>query len=141
MSKKKTIIIITVILLTLIVAGLCIFSYFFHTSVKIQSEFDVTSISIVDESGKVVHKDSPRFSHFSSYGKYEYRFTVKGHKVLVDYVKTNNFEHNSIGIDVKSDDSHSDSIIVIDVKRNGVLEKSEEFNLNEQDVIFIYLGP
>jgi hypothetical protein len=42
--------------------------YFFQTSVKINSEFGVDGISIVDESGKVIHKDSSHFSHFSSYG-------------------------------------------------------------------------
>ena len=89
----------------------------------------------------MVHKDSSHFSHFSIYGKYEYRFIVKGHKVLVDYVKTNNYEHNKIEIDIKSDASQSDSIIVIDVKRNGTLEKSEAFNLNDEDVIIINLGP
>ena len=141
MSKKKIIIVLSIIILVLIVAVFGAFLYFFRTSVKISSEFGVDGISIVDESGKVVHKDSSHFSHFSIYGKYEYRFIVKGHKVLVDYVKTNNFNHNKIEIDIKSDDSQSDSIIVIDVKRNGTLEKSEAFNLNDQDMILINLGP
>ena len=141
MSKKKIIIVLSIIILVLIVAAFCAFFYFFRTSVKISSEFGVDGISIVDESGKVVHKDSSHFSHFSIYGKYEYRFIVKGHKVLVDYVKTNNFNHNKIEIDIKSDDSQSDSIIVIDVKRNGTLEKSEAFDLNDQDMILINLGP
>ena len=138
MSKKKIIIVLSIIVLVLIVAAFGLFFYFFRTSVKINSEFGVDGISIVEESGKEIHKDS---SHFSIYGKYEYRFIVKGHKVLVDYVKTNNYEHNKIEIDIKSDTSQSDSIIVIDVKRNGTLEKSEAFNLNDEDVIIINLGP
>lgn len=89
----------------------------------------------------MVHKDSSHFSHFSIYGKYEYRFIVKDHKVLVDYVKTNNYEHDNIEIDIKSDDSQGDSVIVIDVKRNGISEKSEAYNLNDQDMISINLGP
>ena len=141
MSKKKIIIVLSIIILVLIVAVFGAFLYFFRTSVKISSEFGVDGISIVDESGKVIHKDSSHFSHFSIYGKYEYRFIVKGHKVLVDYVKTNNFNHNKIEINIKSDDSQSDSIIVIDVKRNGTMEKSEAFNLNDQDMILINLGP
>ena len=141
MSKKKIIIVLSIIILVLIVAAFGTFFYFFRTSVKINSEFGVDGISIVDESGKVIHKDSSHFSHFSIYGKYEYRFIVKGHKVLVDYVKTNNYEHNNIEIDIKGDDSQSNSIIVIDVKRNGILEKTEEFNLNDQDMILISLGP
>ena len=141
MSKKKIIIVLSSIILVLILAAFGAFFYFFRTSVKLSSEFGVYGISIVDESGKVIHKDSSHFSHFSIYGKYEYRFIVKGHKVLVDYVKTNNYDHNKIEIDIKSDDSQSDSIIVIDVKRNGTLEKSEAFNLNDQDMILINLGP
>ena len=141
MSKKKIIIVLSIIVLVLIVAAFGLFFYFFRTSVKINSEFGVDGISIVEESGKEIHKDSSHFSHFSNYGKYEYRFIVKGHKVLVDYVKTNNYEHNKIEIDIKSDTSQSDSIIVIDVKRNGTLEKSEAFNLNDEDVIIINLGP
>lgn len=140
MSKKK-IIFLSIIILVLILAVLGAFCYLFHTSVKIHSEFDVDGINVVDESGKVIYKDSSYFSHFSIYGKYEYRFIVKGHKVQVDYVKTNNYEHNNIEIDIKSDDSQSDSIIVIDVKRNGTLEKSQAFNLNDQEMILINLGP
>lgn len=113
MSKKKTIIVLSIIILVLIVAAFGTFFYFFHTSVKINSEFGVDGISIVDESGKVIHKDSSHFSHFSSYGKYEYNFVVKGHIILVDYVKTNNYERDKIEIDIKSDDSQSDFCIAI----------------------------
>ena len=38
-------------------------------------------------------------------------------------------------------DSQDDSMIQIDISRNGSLEKSEAFNLREQDGIVIKLGP
>jgi hypothetical protein len=38
-------------------------------------------------------------------------------------------------------DSQDDSMIQIDISRKGSLEKSEAFNLREQDGIVIKLGP
>jgi len=52
--------------------------------------------------------------------------------VAISYLKTNSYEHDDISIDVKNIDSQDDSMIQIDVSRNGSLEKSEAFNLREQ---------
>ena len=59
----------------------------------------------------------------------------------VSYLKTNAYEHDTIHIEIKSVESPSDSTIQIDVSRNGHLENSEMFNLNEVDGIVIELGP
>ncbi len=140
MIKKK---IIKVFITLAIISGIAflLYSYYFHTSVKIDSEYDIEGIYIVDEDGKQINKYSTRFSHFAMYGQYSYFFVVRDHKVLVSYLKTNAYEHDTIHIEIKSVESPSDSTIQIDVSRNGLLENSEVFNLNEVDGMVIELGP
>ena len=137
-NKMKKIIIISAIFAAVMIIS---FSWFFRTTVDIVSEFEVEAVYYEDEAGHDIHKDSTHFSHFSIYGKYSYVFVIRKHKVMVSCLKTNNYEHSNILIDVKSVDSQGDSIIQIDVRRNGILEKSEVFNLADEDYIYIDIGP
>ena len=140
MIKKRIVkIIIAVAIIFAFIIIVC--SCFFRTSVNIESEYEVEAVYYEDPANHQIHKDSTHFSHFSVYGEYTYVFIIRQNKVMVSYLKTNSYEHDDISIDVKNIDSQDDSMIQIDVSRNGSLEKSEAFNLREQDGIVIKLGP
>ena len=140
MKKKKTAkVIIVIASIVAIIIVVC--SYFFRTSVNIESEYEVEAVYFEGPANHQIHKDSTHFSHFSVYGEYSYVFVIRGHKVMVSYLKTNSYAHDDISIDVKKIDSQDDSMIQIDVSRNGTLEKSEVYNLRDIDFIYINTGP
>ena len=137
-NKLFRVLIISVVFIIIVIA---VCSYFFRTSVNIVSEYEVEAVYYENMTNHQIHKDSTHFSHFSVYGEYSYVFVVKQHKVKVNYLKTNSYEHDDISIQVKNIDAQDDSSIQIDVEINGNLRKSEVFNLKDIDYIFIDVGP
>ena len=140
MISKKFIKFWIVVLILLAAAGLSLL-YFFHMSVRIDSDYDVSTVTISDEMGDIVgNQNSTHFSHMAMYGKYKYTFVANNQKFIIDVFKTNDYEHYTADIEIKSIDSGI-NMFEISVGRNGVIEASEEHRFGESECIYISVGP
>lgn len=132
MKKKKKLIIFFAVLAVLAVGALIAGNHFFHTSVRINSDFDVQNISVTNESGMKKNVTSTKFSHYATYGLYEYSFNIDGHNFFIYVLKTDNLEHYIVEIDVRGLDSSQGSVpFEIEVKVNGILIASGIYDLNQ----------
>ena len=101
---KKYVIALTVLVFLAVICGLSFF-YFFHRSVRFDSDYDIDSVTITEEtSGKIISKHADVFSHKAGYGKYRYEFVANNQKFMIDIFKKNNFEHDTVDIAIKSID-------------------------------------
>ena len=140
MISKKFIKFWIIVLILLACAGLSLL-YFFRMSVRIDSDYDIDVIYIKEEnSGKTVSRHSTKFSHTAMYGKYKYIFVANNQKFIIDVFKTNDYEHYTADIEIKSIDSGI-NMFEISVGRNGVIEASEEHRFGESECIYISVGP
>jgi uncharacterized protein YxeA len=140
MISKKFIKFWIIVLIILACAGLSLL-YFFHMSVRIDSDYDIDVVYIKEEnSGKTVSRHSTKFSHTAMYGKYKYTFVANNQKFIIDVFKTNDYEHYTADIEIKSIDSGI-NMFEISVGRNGVIEASEEHRFGESECIYISVGP
>ena len=67
------------IIIVVIIASICglSFFYFFHRSVRFDSDYGIDVVTITEESsGKTISKHSESFSHKAGYGKYRYEFVA-----------------------------------------------------------------
>ena len=105
------------------------------------SDYDIDVVYIKEEnSGRTVSRHSTKFSHTAMYGKYKYTFVANNQKFIIDVFKTNDYEHYTADIEIKSIDSGI-NMFEISVGRNGVIEASEEHRFGESDCIYISVGP
>ena len=140
MISKKFIKFWIIVLILLACAGLSLL-YFFRMSVRIDSDYDIDVVYIKEEnSGRTVSRHSTEFSHTAMYGKYKYTFVANNQKFIIDVFKTNDYEHYTADIEIKSIDSGI-NMFEISVGRNGVIEASEEHRFGESDCIYISVGP
>ena len=140
MISKKFIKFWIVVLILLAAAGLSLL-YFFHMSVRIDSDYDVSTVTISDEMGNIVgNKNSTHFSHMAMYGKYKYEFVANNQQFMIDVFKTNNYEHYTVDIEIKSIDSGI-NMYEISVIINGSIEASEEHCFGDTDCVSISVGP
>lgn len=140
MISKKFIKFWIIVLILLACAGLSLL-YFFRMSVRIDSDYDIDVVYIKEEnSGRTVSRHSTEFSHTAMYGKYKYTFVANNQKFIIDVFKTNDYEHYTADIEIKSIDSGI-NMFEISVGRNGVIEASEEHRFGESECIYISVGP
>lgn len=140
MISKKFIKFWIIILIIAAVFGLSLL-YFFHMTVRIDSDFRINHVSVTEEtSGKVLSKNSTDFSHVAMYGRYEYEFTADNQNFKISVFKTNNYEHYTVDIKIKAIDSGI-GMFVISVGINGMTEVSEEHKIGESNCIEISVEP
>ena len=109
--------------------------------VKENIDYDIDVVYIKEEnSGRTVSRHSTEFSHTAMYGKYKYTFVANNQKFIIDVFKTNDYEHYTADIEIKSIDSGI-NMFEISVGRNGVIEASEEHRFGESECIYISVGP
>ena len=138
--KKKIIITISIILV--IVLFFQIFeNYFFHITVDIDSDFEVQSIRIIDEAGNGKSAHRNHFSHSAKYGKYNYEMIVNNHKFIISVMKTNDYEHYDIDIDIKGIDGVGVDPFEVTVTVNGQAKKSEIYDFNDIEAVYMSVGP
>jgi len=140
MKAKKLIIILSVVVILLVV---CAFSllFFFHTTVTVDSDFGVDSVTVTEEiSGDTVTKNSTKFSHSSQYGRYKYEFVSGNQNYEVDVFKTDAYKHSDVKIIIRSIDSGV-GMHLISVEVDGVRKASGEHKLGEADCISLSVGP
>ena len=139
--KKKLIITSSIILLLAIVICAFVENYFFHTTVDIDSDFEVSDIRIIDEAGNEKSAYLKHFSHPAKYGKYKYQMIVNNHKFIIDVMKTNDMAHYDVDIDIKGIDGMGVTPFKITVSVNGVPRESETYDFNDIEAVYINVGP
>ena len=117
------------------------FFYFFHRSVRFDSDYGIDVVTITEESsGKTISKHSESFSHKAGYGKYRYEFVANNQKFMIDIFKKNNFEHDTVDIAIKSIDLGINTYVVF-VKVNGKDAASQQNTFGDTDCVYISVGP
>lgn len=138
---KKKLIITGSIILALVIICLIVGNYFFHTTVDIDSDFEVGDIRIIDEDGNEKSAYLKHFSHPAKYGKYKYQMVVNDHKFIIDVMKTNDMAHYDVDIDIKGIDGMGVEPFKITVSVNGVPRESETYDFNDIEAVYINVGP
>ena len=137
---KKYVIALTVLVFLAVICGLSFF-YFFHRSVRFDSDYDIDAVTITEEtSGKIMSKPADAFSHKAGYGKYRYEFVANNQKFMIDIFKTNNFEHDTVDIAIKSIDLGINTYVVF-VKVNGKDVASQQNTFGDTDCVYISVRP
>ena len=85
-------------------------------------------------------KPAATFSHKAGYGKYRYEFVANNQKFMIDIFKTNNFEHDTVDIAIKSIDLGINTYVVF-VKVNGKDAASQQNTFGDTDCVYISVGP
>lgn len=146
-SKKKIAIIgIVLVIIALVTCGI---KYFFHRSVVIETEYDISDITI-DQPNYGIQKtvNAKKFTHYASYGRIYYRFdlSVNGKNIPVEIsvFKTNYYTHDNARLVICQGDS--DSEIKVDVydnihDKNSKPWASETYIIDETDEIVLSVGP
>ena len=138
--KKKIIITISIILV-IVLLFLMVENYFFHITVDVDSDFEVQSIRIIDEDGNYKSAHLKHFSHYAKYGKYEYEMIVNNHKFFISIMKTNDYEHYDVDIDIKGIDGMGVDPFEVTVSVNGQAKKSEIYDFNDIESVYMNIGP
>ena len=140
MISKKLVISIIIVVIIASICGLSLL-YFFHRSVRFDSDYDIDVVTITEESsGKTISKHSESFSHKAGYGKYRYEFVANNQKFMIDVSKTNSFKHDTVDIYIKSIDLGI-NMYMVSVKVNGKDEASQQNSFGDTDCVYISVGP
>ena len=139
--KKKLIKIFAVLFLLALVLVLLVFFYFFHTTVRIDSDFEVKDICVVDEDGNRTQMNKTKFSHEAMYGKYNYEMMVQNHKFVISVFKINDYQHYNVDIDIKGIDGMGVEPFEVTVSVDGSPCESEIFDFNDIDEVYMSVGP
>lgn len=139
--NKKNIFTIAIILIFIIFGIVFYTNYLFHRSVKITSDYEISSISWhSDISIEENIEKSNNFCHVAGYGRFFYKFNLicqdKNIPIEISVYKTNNHNHDNVEFEFLR--GSSDSEIIINV--NGVYKYSETINIYDEE-ISIDLGP
>ena len=140
MNKKKNLTILFIILIVIFGIVFCV-NYFFHRSVKISTDNEITSISWHSAMSSKEHLEKfSIFNHNAGYGRFFYEFNLicqdKNIPIEISVFKENNHEHDNVEFEFSK--GSSDSEIIINV--NGRYSYSETININDEG-ISINLGP
>ena len=150
-SKKKIAIICIVLVIIALVTCEIIFGlkYFFHRSVVIETEYDISDITINQpDYGIQKTVNAKKFTHYASYGRIYYRFdlSVNGKNIPVEIsvFKTDNHAHDNARLVICQGDS--DSEIKVDVynyihDKNSKPWTSETYIIDDTDEIVLSVGP
>lgn len=134
----KKIILAGAVTIALLVLG---FLYFFHVSVKINSDYDISDVSVIEENKNETKESDRNFSHLAFSGVYTYRFIVKNGQdevpVNVQVAKKSSFSHDNVSISVTNSDPNNKSIITVDVYKDDVFANGGTFDVAKDGRIVV----
>ena len=117
-------------------------NYLFHRDVTINTEYGISDVTWQHELDEEHKESSRKFKHFTNYGLFSYRFDLyvdgKTIPAEISAMKTNDWEHDTVIIDIGPGDT--DSEIKVNVHGQRIGDKTEQFDISDGK-INLHIGP
>ena len=146
MNKKKTIAVSISIISVFFIVGLLLFcfNYFFHRTVKIDSDIDISDVTWYSRKDAIYHTaTSNKFNHMASYGEFIYEFNIDVDGVIVpveiSVFKSNSKKHDNVKIIIHK--TEMDSSLLVSVYQNRNERFKDIFDIGKNNNIQINIGP
>ena len=145
-KKKKTIAVSISIISVFFIVGLLLFcfNYFFHRTVKIESNIDISEVTWYSRKDAIYHTvTSNKFNHMASYGEFIYEFNIDVDGLIVpveiSVFKSNSKKHDNVKIIILQ--TENEASLLVSVYQNRNERYKDTFDVGENNNIQINIGP